>query len=285
MSKEGSKEVNVDEAVEFYSKKWHVSKEEAAEKIMKLLEARKAPNMEDLFPEPLGELSRKVQDINQAVLNTAFTRRKVADLENPPKPASGVEQSINEAVQDAGKQIITSKLTQQDPIRTKVDEALGELVSDAIKDKLKGSSKEEMRATLDELFDEFGEKVIKPLYEEVQTLKKDKEKGIPMEEAVELIMRSEKQYVDFLEKRGFKVESVSITRDAVEKMIKDEVTKEKAHWEAESGAQVEIETSRIKATENMLTNISDRIMDIFLAPIKDKIQEAIDKGAFRPTGA
>lgn len=278
--KEPKGPANVNEAVEFYSKKWGVSEEEAAEKIQKLLEERKAPSMEDLFPEPLGELSRKVQDINQAVLSTAFTRKKVAEMENPQK-SSGVQQDIDEAVHTAGREIITQKLTATDPIRLKIDEALGELVGDAIKEKLKGTNKEELRVMLDGLFDEFGEKVVKPLYEKVTALEKEKGKEEQsMSEVVDLVTDAEKKYKDFLEKRGFKVESVNITRDSVEKMIHDAVATQKQEWEKESGTQVEVEKERIQATEKILTGVTDRVFDIFLEPIKGKIQEALEKGAF-----
>lgn len=274
------KPTSVDEAVEFYSKKWGVSKEEAGDKIQKLLEERKAPSMEDLFPEPLGELSRKVQDVNQAVLSTAFTRKKVAEMENPPK-SSGVQQDIDEAVHEAGREIIKGKLTAIDPIRQKVDEAFGELVGDMLKERLKGTNKEELRVMLDGLFDEFGEKVVKPLYEKVNSLEeKGKGKEQSMSEVVDLVTDAEKKYKDFLEKRGFKVESVNITRDSVEKMIHDAVATQKQEWEKESGTQVEVEKERIQATEKILTGVTDRVFDIFLEPIKGKIQEALEKGAF-----
>lgn len=282
--KEPKGPANVNEAVEFYSKKWGVSEEEAAEKIQKLLEERKAPSMEDLFPEPLGELSRKVQDINQAVLSTAFTRKKVAEMENPQK-SSGVQQDVDDAVHTAGREIITQKLTAIDPIRAKVDEALGELVGDMLKERLKGTNKEELRAMLDGLFDEFGEKVVKPLYEKVTALETEKGKEEQsMSEVVDLVTDAEKKYKDFLEKRGFKVESVNITRDSVEKMIHDAVATQKQEWEKESGTQVEVEKERIQATEKILTGVTDRVFDIFLEPIKGKIQEALEKGAFARKG-
>jgi hypothetical protein len=275
---------NVDEAVEFYSKRWGVSKEEAAGKIQKLLEERKAPSMEDMFPEPLGEVSKKLMDINQAVLNTALTRKKVAELESPQK-SSGVAQDIDEAVHEAGRDIIKGKLTATDPIRQKLDDALGDFFSDVLKDRLKSSKPEDLKTMLDGLFDEFGEKVIKPLYQDVEALKKEKGTEPTVSETADLVMAAEEKYRQFLEKRGYKVESVSITRDSVEKMIHDAVTAEKEKWEQDSGATVQVETERIKATENILTGVMDRVFDVFLTPIKDKIQEAIEKGAFKPAPA
>lgn len=292
MSKEEAKEPNIDDAIEFYSKKWGVSKEEAAEKIKKLIEARKAPSMEDLFPEPFGEVSKKVQDINQALLSTAATRRKVQELENPPRQPSSVEKSIGEAVEEAGKTIITDKLTKVDPIRQKVDEALADLVGSAIKEKLEGggSAEKELAAIrqkeqLDKIIGEFNEKVIGPLakrMEEMEAGGKGKGKGeFSEEEAVDFVMGAQEKYRKFLENRGFKVESVNITKDEVSKIVKDAVANEKDKWEKESGTQVEVEKERIQATEKILTGVTDRVFDIFLEPIKGKIQEALEKGAFR----
>jgi hypothetical protein len=292
MSKE---EANIDDAIEFYSKKWGVSKEEAAEKIKKLIEARKAPSMEDLFPEPLGELSKKVQDINQSILSTAATRRRVQELENPPRQSSGVEKSIGEAVEEAGKNIITEKLTKTDPIRAKVDEYLADLVGRAVKEKLEGggSAEKELAAIrqkeqLDNIIGEFSEKVVGPLAKRMEELEaggKGKGKGeFSEEEAVDLVMGAQEKYKKFLEDRGYKVESVNITKDEVSKIVKDEVAKEKEKWEKESGTQVEVEKERIQATEKILTGVTDRVFDIFLEPIKGKIQEAIEKGAFARKG-
>ena len=289
MSKE---EANIDDAIEFYSKKWNVSKEEAAEKIKKLIEARKAPSMEDLFPEPFGEVSKKVQDINQALLSTAATRRKVQELENPPRQPSSVEKSIGEAVEEAGKTIITDKLTKVDPIRAKVDEALADLVGSAIKEKLEGGGSAEkelatirQKEQLDRIIGEFSEKVIGPLAKRMEELEaggKGKGKGeFSEEDAVDLVMGAQEKYRKFLEDRGFKVESVNITKDEVSKIVKDEVAREKEKWEKESGTQVEVEKERIQATEKILTGVTDRVFDIFLEPIKGKIQEALEKGAFR----
>jgi len=272
---------NVDEAVQFYMKKWNVSEEEALEKISQLVEERKAPTMENLFPEPLGPLSMKVQDMNQAVLSTAITRKKLDDLQNPPGETSGVEKSIDDAVQDAGKNIITEKLTGKDPIREKVDDVLGNLVADALSEKLSGGSTEKIKVMLDGILDEFGEKMILPLVKKLEKLEGEGAgPGLTGEKAVEIVMDAQDKYKKFLESRGFKVESVNVTKDEVEKMLKDTVATEKEKWEQESGAQVEIETQRIQATEQILTTVADRVMDIFLVPIKGKIEEAIEKGAF-----
>jgi len=284
--RKGIEPANVDEAVQYYSKKWGVSEDEAAEKIQKLLESRKAPSMEDLFPEPLGELSRKVQDVNQAVLSTAFTRKKVQELEGPPSKTSAIERTIDDAVHEVGSELIKAKLTGPDPIRQKVDEVLGDVVGEALKARL-GHTSDETKAMLDGLFDEFGEKVIKPMYEDIKALKgaqgQGKEQSI--NETLSIIQRTEQESREFLEKRGFKVESVSITRDTVEKMISDAVASARQKWETNSGRDAEVEKERIKATETILVGLTDRLMDIFLVPIKDKIEAAISQGAFRGAAA
>jgi sugar diacid utilization regulator len=69
--------VSVEDIVEEYSRKWKVSREEDGRKIRKMLE-EKTPSKEKIFPEPIGEVSKKIQDINQAALSTAYSEDVVA---------------------------------------------------------------------------------------------------------------------------------------------------------------------------------------------------------------
>jgi polyhydroxyalkanoate synthesis regulator phasin len=82
--------MSVEDIIEEYSRKWKVSKEEAEMKIRKMLE-EKTPSQEKIFPEPLGEISRKIQDINQAALSTAYTRRL---LSSPPEDVAALRDKI-----------------------------------------------------------------------------------------------------------------------------------------------------------------------------------------------
>jgi len=219
------------------------------------------------------------------------------------KKGGSIERGVARGLEGAAAQTITDRLVGKDPIREKVDEAIGEFVSAAIKDKLGGSSggssaekelaeiKEKERLT--SMFGEFQEQVVKPLAEQVQNLaaKIEETKGskgaLTAEDAVEMVMNAQEKAKELLKKQGYSVESVQVSKEDVKKMIGEEQTKfdaklteEKAKWEQESGTQVQIETERVRATENILSGVMDRVFDVFLEPLKGKIQEAIEKGAF-----
>lgn len=253
------------------------------------------------LPKPRGEsFSDKVVDIESAKLVRAAGEVAMDSVHGKPAKG-GVEKGINEALEDVGKQIITEKLVGKDPIRQKVDEAIGNLVGQAITEKFRGGGSEaekELAAIrekerLEAMFNSFTEKVVSPLVEEVQALKESvagKSEGAKMttDKAVEMVMDAQERYKKFLENQGYSVESVHVTKEDVKKMLEEETAKfdtllaeEKEKWEKESGAAVEIEKERIRATEQILTGVTDRVFDIFLEPIKEKIQEAIEKGAFR----
>lgn len=247
----------------------------------------------------------RVVDIESAKVVRAASEVALDSVRGKPEK-SGVEKGIGEALEDVGKKIITAKLTETDPIRKKVDEALGTIVASAITEKLSGAgsnAEKELAAIhekerLEGLFGKFHEEVIQPLVAEVQELAQSvKSKGegtkLTTDEAVEMVMGAQTRAKELLEKQGYSVESVHVTKEDVKKLLVDEkakyderLTEEKAKWEKESGAQVEIETQRIQATENILSGVVDRVMDIFLVPVKEKIEEAIEKGAFRgpPSG-
>jgi hypothetical protein len=292
--KEPKRSQNVEEAIQFYSKRWHVTPEEAADKIETALKDRKAPTMDELFPEPLGPMSEKIQDINQSLLNTAATRRKIQEINNPAAKPSGLDEAIGESVKESIGQEVKDRLTRKNPVQDGIDTAIGSFVKKAIEDKLEGTKDGDMRAMFDSLLDEWSEKMIKPLYDKVEAIQaangnKGQDKhSTSISEAAELVITEQEKMKKFLEDRGFKVESVSIDKATVEKMINEAVTKEnerftqeKDKWERETGSQVQLESERIKATENILTNVSDRVMEYFLDPLKKSIQEAIEKGAFR----
>lgn len=78
-----------------------VSKEEAEKRIKKLLEkfppSDKTPSPNNIFPEPIGEVSRKIQDINQALLTTAYTTRL---LKTPPDEIMELRERIDSIIAD-----------------------------------------------------------------------------------------------------------------------------------------------------------------------------------------
>ena len=218
----------------------------------------------------------------------------------------GVERGVSKGLENAGRQIIERKLTGEDPISSKVMDALGDFVKDAVKERLGGSrgvqsdAEKELaeihrKDELNGIVNQIHEELIKPLTEQIQGLaakveENTKNTGGPLttEDAVELVMNAEQKAKQLLKDRGFSVESVNVTKEEVTAMLTKEeqkyterLTKEKEDWEKDRGVQVEVETQRIDATEKILTNVVDRVFDVFLEPLKGKIQEAIDRGAFR----
>jgi len=241
----------------------------------------------------------RVIDLESAKLVHAAGEVAMGAVHGPDR-SSGVDKGVTEGLEAAGKKIITDKLTGQDPIRAKVDEVIGELVADSLRDRLSGGGKanaaelelarRDRTAELEVMFQKFHQEIVLPLATEVKALA---EKGgggsgpMTTDAAVEMVMGAQEKAKKLLEQQGFSVENVSVTKEDVAKMLNEEKAKtdkllgeEKEKWEKESGATVEIERERIQATENILTGVVDRVFDIFLEPLKDKIHEAIEKGAF-----
>jgi hypothetical protein len=282
---------NVNEAIQFYSQRWGVPEEEAAKQIERILEKRHGPSMEDLYPGPVGPITQKVMDVNQALLSSAETKRRIQQMENPQQE-SVVKDSIDKTVAEVGTKIIQDKLTAKDPVREAADKALATIVEDAITAKLQGTDKEALAAAMDAKFDEFNEKIIKPLFDSIQELQKnsagkEKDEGemIPVSKVAEKVLEMQDEAKRFLEGRGYKIEATSTDKATVEKMINDAVEKERKSLEElykqkeeQTGYNVQLETKRIDATEKILDGLTDRLFKVFIEPMKDKIQEALEKG-------
>lgn len=271
--------MSLEEMAEKYSKKWNVPVEEAKKKIQEFLSkkpekpvdrTKATPGADNLFPEPLGPLSRKIQDINQAALATAYTHRSLREMSMPPEELKTLKEKIESMEKNVG--------------------AVVELVNTTMKEwheDLKARKAEEERQKL------VGEvtEIMKPLKEKVDALEKLKkgETGagealgeLTPEKLLKVGQEATEKARDWLEKQGYQVEMPkALTIEQVEAKLKETVQEKKKEWEEKAGAEVEIEKERIRATEEILQGITDRIFNIFLEPIKDKIHEAIEKGAFR----
>ncbi len=261
-------------------------------------------------PKPKGDsFTDRVVDIESAKLVRAAGEVAMGSITGSGA-GGGVEKGVSKGLEEAGREIIHKKLTGEDPISVQVMSALGEFVGDAVRDRLKGSgggqseAEKELAAIrekerLDGMFQRFSDELIEPLAGQVKELAAKIEEnpkgtgsGLSTEDAVQMVMDAEERARRLLEKQGFSVESVHVSKEDVKKLIADEEAKynnrlatEKEKWEQESGATVEIEKERIQGTADILNNVVDRVFQIFLEPIKTKIQEAIDKGAFRMPAA
>ena len=251
----------------------------------------------------------KVVDLESARLVRAAGESALTGMV-PRQEQHGLEKGISQGLESAGKTIIEEKLTKPDPIRKGVDEALGEFVKGTLTNALSGGggksaaelelARRDRVTELEGMFQQFQEQVVKPLADQLGELQKTVKPaegatpGTPLNEdqAIERILEAEERAKKILEKRGYSVESINVTKEDVKKILEEEkkktetlLTSKKAEWEKESGANVQIETERIRATEDILNNAIGRVFDIFLEPIKIKIQEAIEKGAFKAPGA
>ena len=131
--------MSIDEdVIERYSKRWKVSREEAERRLKQVFNnnnsAKKVPTLENLFPEPIGELSKKVQDINQALLSSAYTRRL---LDSPPEDIAELRARIENLDRIVGEM----KSTLEDQIKR---------ITETLEDKKRKEAREELLKELDE---------------------------------------------------------------------------------------------------------------------------------------
>ncbi len=267
--------MSLEEMAEQYSKKWNVPVKEAAEIIQKRLDkkpekeidrTKSTPTKDLVFPDPLSEVSKKIMGLNQAALSTALTHKSLREMNQPPKEM----QSLREKIES---------------VEGHVDQVVG-LVEGTMKewhDELDTRKAAEERANL---VNEFKE-IIAPLKKQVEELEKVKEgtggdsDQLTPENLVKTSHAVNDRAIKFLKDQGFDVkmpEALSVAQ--VEAKIQTALETKKKDWEAKAGAEVEIEKERIRATEEILTSVVDRVFNIFLEPIKDKIHEAIEQGAF-----
>ncbi len=269
--------MSLEEMAKEYSEKWKVPIEEATKQIEKFLAKKPAgterapgpggvPGEGNIFPDPLGPISKKFQDINQAILSGAYTRKTLKEMSQPPEELKTLRERIDFFEKNLGEMMALVNTTMK-----------------GMQDTLEVQKVEkEKEAILEEVAD-----IIRPLKEQIELIDKAKEgngtamRDLTPEMIIEVGEKATIKAQEFLKKRGFKVElPKGLTPEQVETMIQEKMGTAKADWEKEKGSEVEIEKERIRATENMLTGVVDRVFDIFLEPLKDKIHEAIEKGAF-----
>lgn len=260
-------------------------------------------------PRPKGDsFADKVVDMESAKLISGAGRVALNEIQGTGS-APSAERGVSQGLENAGRKIVENKLLAEDPISSKVLGTLGDVLAEDLKARLtgggglRGEDAKELaeRRRSDELAGIVGkirEELIDPLAAQVKGLadkveKKGETAGEPLTDAaaIDMVMAAQERAKELLKKQGFSVESVNITKEQVQTMLTEErqkqgerETKLKEDWEKDRGATIEVEKDRIRATENILTGISDRIMDLILVPIKDKIQEVIEKGAFKAPG-
>jgi len=296
--------VSLEDMIEEYSKRWKVSKEEAEKEIKKILESagnpknndssgdEKTPTPENLFPKPIGELSRKVQDINQAALSTAYTRRL---LNTPPEDVANLKTKVE------------SLDHMVEALRTNLGEQIKK-ITEILEDKKQKETREELLKELDAK--------INPIRENLQKLAEKLEEGerkqVKGETAVaatsaktplkpeEVLAEAEKhieQAKKWLQRQGYKVEPDKLSAAQVQKLIEqaqkealenlppDELRKklEKAGYKIVGGPltwdQVEkmLEEAKRRAQEEI---VDDKRIDAVTNIVRDAVTKIIEM--FKP---
>ncbi|MBA7703592.1 hypothetical protein ES703_112378 [subsurface metagenome] len=246
-----------------------------------------------------GSFTDRVIALESAKLATAAGQAAISAISPQHPGKTGLEKGITEGLEEAGKTIITEKLTGQNPISMKVMDVIGDMAATALKEKIEGGggggraseaeielARRDRAAELEGMFTKFHEEHIAPLAQQVADLTPTKDAGgnLSTNAAVDLVMDAREKAKKLLEDQGFSVESVNVTKAEVKKILDEEQTKfdkrlegAKEEWEEKSGATVEIEKERIKATADFLKLTTDRLFNIFLEPLKDEIHKAITK--------
>jgi uncharacterized protein YaaW (UPF0174 family) len=282
--------MSLEDIVEEYSKKWNVSKEEAEKRIKKLLEkfppSDKTPSPNNIFPEPIGEISRKIQDINQALLTTAYTTRL---LKTPPDEImelkerieridsiiadikSGLETKINELTKildektkkEQREELLNELNSRIDPIRQNLEVLMKKL------EMLEKGGKEESSITSQsssqpESILEEAEKVAENAKRWLERIgyRVEPEK-LTKSEVQKMIEEAQKKALENLpieeikkklEQAGYKIIGGPLTWDQVEKLIE----------EAKKRAQEEVlEDKRIDAVADIIRDSVSRIIEMF----------------------
>jgi len=199
-------------AIEKYSKKWGITPEEAEKKIRRLLEEagkedRKnaIPTVENIFPVPLGELSKKVQDVNQALLSTAYTRRH---LNSPPEDIAALREKIER----------TDRIVSD--LKSGLEEQIRKL-TETLEDKKRKETREELLKELDEKMNPVREG-LKTLMEKLEKVEKGEpttSNGLKPSDVLKEAHRVAEEAKGWLSNMGYKVEPERLSREEVQKMI------------------------------------------------------------------
>lgn len=268
-------EIEIEEMAEAYSKKWKVPVKEAKTKVKAFMEKKPAPGgttdrtrvvpgMENLFPEPLGPLSTKLMDINQAALSTAFTRRSLVEMSQPPEELKGLREKMDSLEKTVGNVF--------EFVNTTVKEWKGEL-------DVKRRDEERQR-----LYDDINEKVVQPLREKIETIEQAKGgSGAALTELTpEGVIKASQEVTEnakkWLANFGYNIEMPkALSKEQVESMLKEHGEKVKEDFDLEKESR--LEEAKINAAEKVVNNSIDRVFSMFEPIIRDVVEGSIDRRA------
>lgn len=213
--------MSIETIIEDYSKRWKVSPEEAERMIREMLDnpnkketakgsaKEKTPSPENLFPEPIGEISKKIQDVNQATLSTAYTQRL---LSAPPEDVAALRAKIESLDRIVGD----LKAGLEDQIQR---------LTETLEDKKRQETREELLKELDTRMNPLREN-LKKLTEKLEGVEKgegeEKEGAGGVMKPSEVLKEADKiaeEAKGWLGKLGYKVEPEKLSKEEVQKMI------------------------------------------------------------------
>jgi len=295
---EQPKSPGLSKLVEKYSKRWGVSPEEAEKRIEQIM-ARKGqtaiPGLDNVFPEPLGPVSAKAQDVNQAILSTQMTRRM---LNTPPEDIAKLDQkieTIGQMVEALGNNFqaridqVTSTLEgrrqqeERDALKNYLNEALGPVRSDltALKDKVskEGTSippatVSDLTTTLENVKREtanaqnllgvFGYKV-----EKESISRDDVQKMIQDAQAKALESLPQEKLKERIESQGYKVVGGPITFDQAQQMVMEAYRK---------GQEESLSQKQVDAVTGLIRDSVKNILDMFKPGVQGYMDQLFTKG-------
>ena len=209
--------MSIDEdVIERYSKRWKVSREEAERRLKQVFNnnnsAKKVPTLENLFPEPIGELSKRVQDINQALLSSAYTRRL---LNSPPEDIA----ELRARIENLDRIVGDMKSTLEDQIKR---------ITETLEDKRRKEAREELLKELDEKMNPLRENLQRlseklEILEKGGTLRVEGARGTVAPLEPEKILEEAEKVAEkarsWLRRQGYRIEPERLTKEDVQKMI------------------------------------------------------------------
>ena len=289
MSDKGSEKTVEDPVVKAYREKWGVSEEEAKRQIQKFLtkkpvdRAKVMPAIDNMFPDPVGPLSEKVQDINQAALSTAFTKKSLKEMDQPPEEIEKlkedmgtVRETVNNVVEMVNKRLEELQATLDEKVKKEEREALiteldnrvvQPLRSDleAVKKKVESTPEGAPAKTAEGLREVRAR--LKQAEEDAKGVLEDMGYSLPKKRLElgpeESVPRKDEDLVAEVKKRGYRVEYDMIPREEALKLAE----------EAKNRAQEDVlDDKRIKAVENIITKTIENLFDMF----KDPLQRAME---------
>lgn len=112
--------MSLEDMAKKYSERWGVTREEAMDKVKSFLAQNpsgkaegegEAPTRENPFVNPLGPLSKKIQDVNQAIYSAAYTRSAIRDLNLPPEQLQTLDKRVERLESDVSEVLKTTSET------------------------------------------------------------------------------------------------------------------------------------------------------------------------------